>query len=185
MSQKYKTVLTCAFYAEHMSTEIHTSAASGTHTTGGVPHGSTSLTPHIVVSPAEEAIRFYSSSFGARVVDVTRFGDVVAHAVLDFGTGMLTLSDPMESNALIVPDPERGHDYSMALYCPDVDGVTERARAAGTTIREEPSTFVSGDRFSSIVDPFGIRWSVMTRVEDLSPEESARRVEEWAKTQSA
>ena len=42
------------------------------------------------------------------------------------------------------------------------------------------TAFVSGDRFASIRDPFGVRWSIMTRVEDLSPQESARRVAEWA-----
>lgn len=51
---------------------------------------------------------------------------------------------------------------------------------AGAGVREAPSTFVSGDRFASIRDPFGVRWSVMTRVEDLSEEESARRVATWA-----
>ncbi|PXW34011.1 UNVERIFIED_CONTAM: hypothetical protein DES50_102636 [Williamsia faeni] len=35
-------------------------------------------------------------------------------------------------------------------------------------MREAPQTFVSGDRFASIRDPYGIRWSVMNRVEDLS-----------------
>ncbi|KAA9153203.1 VOC family protein, partial [Microbacterium lushaniae] len=55
-----------------------------------------------------------------------------------------------------------------------------RARAAGAIVREEPSTFVSGDRFASIRDPFGVRWSIMSRVEDLTEEESARRVAEWA-----
>ena len=49
-----------------------------------------------------------------------------------------------------------------------------RAEAAGAVIRESLSTFVTGDRHASIRDPFGVRWSVMTRVEDLSEEESAR-----------
>ena len=61
-----------------------------------------------------------------------------------------------------------------------VDAVTARAVAAGAVIREEPATFVSGDRFASTRDPFGVRWSVMTRVEDLSEDESAARVAEWA-----
>jgi PhnB protein len=43
---------------------------------------------------------------------------------------------------------------------------------------------VSGDRFASIVDPFGVRWTVMTRVEDLSSEESAARVARWAEQQA-
>ena len=44
---------------------------------------------------------------------------------------------------------------------------------------------MSGDRFASIRDPFGVRWSIMTRVEDFSEEESARRVAEWAARQQA
>lgn len=47
-------------------------------------------------------------------------------------------------------------------------------------VRERPSTFVTGDRFASILDPFGHRWAVMTRVEDASPEEAEHRLGEWA-----
>lgn len=56
----------------------------------------------------------------------------------------------------------------------------EKAVAAGATVREPATDFVSGDRFASIRDPFGVRWSVMTRVEDLSDAESSARVAEWA-----
>ena len=44
--------------------------------------------------------------------------------------------------------------------------------------------FVSGDRFASIRDPYGVRWSIMTRVEDLSEEQSAARVAQWAASQA-
>jgi hypothetical protein len=37
-------------------------------------------------------------------------------------------------------------------------------------------------QYASIVDPCGIRWSIMTRVADISEEESFRRVEEWGKS---
>jgi PhnB protein len=47
-------------------------------------------------------------------------------------------------------------------------------------VREEPATFVTGDRFASVYDPFGHRWAVMTKVEDVSPEEQERRLAEWA-----
>jgi PhnB protein len=68
----------------------------------------------------------------------------------------------------------------MGVYVPDVDDAVARAVEAGAVIREAPSDFVSGDRYASIRDPFGVRWSVMTRVEDLSEQESVRRVAEWA-----
>ena len=157
-------------------------AATGAHTTNGLPHGSSSLTPFLAIPRAKEAIEFYRDVFGARVVDVTEMGGVVAHAELDFGNGHLQLGEPMPDYHL-VPAPEGEDDcYSMGLYRPDVDAVVERAVAAGATVREAPADFVSGDRFASIRDPFGVRWSVMTRVEDLSEEESAARVAEWAKS---
>ncbi|UOQ56646.1 VOC family protein [Leucobacter allii] len=157
-------------------------AANGAHTTNGMPHGSTSLTPFLAIPGAGEAIAFYRDVFGARVVDVTEMGGAVVHAELDFGTGHLQLGEPMPDYHL-VPAPAGDDDcYSMGLYVADVDAVVERAVAAGATVREAPSDFVSGDRFASLRDPFGVRWSVMTRVEDLSEEESAARVREWAKS---
>ncbi|MEU4378577.1 MULTISPECIES: VOC family protein [Actinomycetes] len=159
-------------------------AADGEHTTNGTPHGATSLTPFLAIPDARGAIDFYRDIFGARVVDVTEMGGVVAHAVLDFGHGLLQLGEPMPDYGLVAA-PEGDQDcYSMGLYCPDVDAVVARAEAAGAVVREAPSTFVSGDRFASIRDPFGVRWSVMTRVEDLSEKESARRVAEWAEQQN-
>ncbi|MER6756500.1 VOC family protein [Micromonospora echinofusca] len=159
-------------------------AADGEHTTNGTPHGATSLTPFLAIPDARGAIDFYRDIFGARVVDVTEMGGAVAHAVLDFGHGLLQLGEPMPDYGLVAA-PEGDQDcYSMGLYCPDVDAVVARAEAAGAVVREAPSTFVSGDRFASIRDPFGVRWSVMTRVEDLSEKESARRVAEWAEQQN-
>jgi PhnB protein len=161
-----------------------TPAATGTHTTNGTPHGATSLTPFLAIPAARGAVDFYRDVFGARVVDVTEMGGIVAHAVLDFGNGLLQLGEPMPDYGLVAP-PEGDSDcYSIGLYCPDVDRMVARAEAAGATIREAPSTFVSGDRFASIRDPYGVRWSIMTRVEDLSEEESAQRVAEWAKQQN-
>jgi PhnB protein len=62
----------------------------------------------------------------------------------------------------------------------DTDAVVARAEKAGATIREAAQTFLSGDRFASILDPFGQRWTVMTRVEDVSKDERDRRLAEWA-----
>ena len=160
-------------------------AANGAHTTNGMPHGSTSLTPFLAIAGAAQAVEFYRDVFGARVVDVTEMGGVVAHAELDFGTGHLQLGEPMPDYHML-PAPEGEDDcYSIGLYVSDVDAAVERAVAAGATVREAPSDFVSGDRFASIRDPFGVRWSVMTRVEDISDEESSRRVAEWAESFSA
>lgn len=158
-------------------------AADGQFTSNGMPHGFTSLTPFLAIPSAREAVTFYEEVFGARTVGVTEFDGVVVHAELDFGQGRLQLGEPNPAYHL-VPSPDGDDDcYSMAFYCSDADALVARAEQAGATIREPLANFVSGDRFASIRDPFGVRWSIMTRVEDLSEEDSAQRVAEWAATQ--
>ena len=147
----------------------------------GKPEGYTTLTPFLVCSPAADAIRFYEEVFGATVVSVMDGPDgSVAHAELDFGHGRLQLSDPNPAFDLVAAPAGTAVSHSTCLYCQDVDAVVARAKERGAVVREEVSTFVTGDRFGSIVDPFGQRWAVMTRVEDVSPEESERRLAAWA-----
>jgi PhnB protein len=147
-----------------------------------VPPGYTSLTPFVVVEGARAAIDFYTAVFGATVVSVMDGPDgTVAHAELDFGHGRLQLSDPNPKFELVAGPAGPAVSHSICLYCPDVDAVVARAAERGATIREEVSTFVTGDRFGSVLDPFGLRWAVMTRVEDVSPEEVDRRLAEWGK----
>lgn len=185
LSRIFKPSRRAPFYRGGMTNQTPTTGVTGAHTTAGRPHSATSLTPFLAIRGAAEAIAFYRDVFGARVVDVTEFGGVVAHADLDFGLGRLQLGEPSPEYHL-VPAPDGDDDcYSMGLYVADVDDVVARAEAAGATVREAPSHFVSGDRFASIRDPFGVRWSIMTRVEDLTDEESARRVAEWAQSFSA
>jgi PhnB protein len=146
-----------------------------------IPEGYTSLTPFLVIDAAAAAIDFYTSVFGAELLEKMDGPDgTVAHAELDFGNGRLQLSDPNPKFGLTAPAVSGSVTHSIVLYCTDVDAVVARAEAAGAIIREPLTTFVTGDRFASIVDPFGQRWAVMTRVEDVSPEERDRRLAEWA-----
>lgn len=148
-----------------------------------IPAGYSSLTPFICVDGAAAAITFYQNVFGADVTERMDGPDgTVAHAELDFGTGRLQLGDPQEAYQIAAPAPGAPATHSIGLYCPDVDEVVARAEEAGATIREPAQTFVTGDRFASILDPFGQRWTVMTRVEDFTPQERERRVAEWAAT---
>lgn len=157
---------------------------SGAHTTGGIPHGFTSLTPFLAIEGAGRAVDFYRDALEARVVDATEIDGVLVHAELDFGNGRLQLGEPTPAYGLVPPPAGGAACYSIGLYHPDVDELLARAVRAGATVREEATTFVSGDRYASITDPFGVRWTIMTRVEDLSEAESARRVATWAAQQS-
>lgn len=161
-------------------------AVTGKYTKNGMPDGFTTITPFIVLQNPAEAIEFYKAVFNARVRDITEFVDdsgkkVIVHAELDFGTGILQLGAANPSYKLVLPPTEDNACYSLAIYVADVDQVFENAVARGAKVREPVSNFVSGDRYASILDPFGVRWSLMTRIEDLSEEESSQRVREWAK----
>ncbi len=152
----------------------------------GKPEGYTTLTPYLVCQPAAEAMDYYVAVFGATVVDRMDGPDgTVMHAELDFGEGRLQLSDPMEGYGLEAPTgAERDRvSSSTCIYVSDVDAVFEAAVERGATVREKPSTFVTGDRFASIYDPYGHRWAIMTKVEDVSPEEARRRLAEWAESE--
>ncbi|AQP51362.1 glyoxalase [Tessaracoccus flavescens] len=160
--------------------ETPSRGVTGTFTTEGRPHGMTSLTPFLALTDAAGAIEFYRDVFGARVIDVTEMNGQLVHADLNFELGQLQVGVPSPDYQLVPPPDDDKACYSLGLYVPDVDAVVTHAVAAGAIVREEPATFVSGDRYASIRDPFGVRWTVMTRVEDLSEEESSRRVAEWA-----
>lgn len=154
--------------------------ANGKHTDNGRPRGFSTLTPFLAVRDARAALSFYTEVFGARLVSSSELEGMIVHAELDFGCGRLQLGEGLEGYNLTPSDPdEETTQFSLGIYVPDVDRVIEAAIARGAFLREPIANFVSGDRFGSIRDPFGIRWSVMTRVEDLSDDESARRVAAW------
>lgn len=155
------------------------------YTEHGRPRTSTTLTPFLAVHPAADAVAFYTEVFGATLqYGVEMPGPAgaqqIVHAVMDFGLGRLELGEPNPAYHLTPPPDGDDASFSLAVYCTDVDAVVDAAVARGATVREPLANFVSGDRFASIRDPFGVRWSVMTRVEDISDEESARRVAEWS-----
>ncbi|MGF7047387.1 putative glyoxalase superfamily protein PhnB [Paenibacillus sp. DS2015] len=134
-----------------------------------------------------EAIEFYKTVFNARVKDITEYPDgkgkkIIVHAELDFGNGFLQLGAANPTYKLGLPPDEDNACYSLGIYLINVDQVFENAVARGAKVRGSVASFVSSDRFGSILDPFGVRWTIMTRIEDLSEEESSRRVAEWPKS---
>ncbi|WP_340030360.1 VOC family protein [Paenibacillus sp. FSL K6-1122] len=170
-----------------MSEQTKHKAVSGKYTNKGTPNGVTSITPFITVKDPSEAIEFYKVVFNARVKDITEHPDgnrntIIVHAELDFGNGFLQLGAANPAYQLALP-PDQDHAcYSLGIYVINVDETIATAVSRGAKVREEIINFASGDRFGSILDPFGVRWSILTRIEDLSEEESSRRVAEWAKS---
>jgi len=158
--------------------------ATGIHVKNGKPAGYTAITPFIVVDNPAEAIAFCEKVFGAKAQSVTAMNvggeRMIVHADLDFGDGYLQLGAANPAYRLVLPPGDGNACYSLGVYVPDVDETLARAVEHGAAVREPAATFVSGDRYASILDPCGIRWTIMSRVEDISEAESFRRVAEWA-----
>jgi PhnB protein len=70
-----------------------------------------------------------------------------------------------------------GTPVSMLLYVEDVDAFVQRAIAPGAKTLTPVETKFYGDRSGSLEDPFGHQWHFSTHVEDVPPEELAKRVQ--------
>jgi PhnB protein len=146
-----------------------------------IPEGYPQVTPYICVEGASAAIEFYGEVLGTteRMRMETPEG-TVSHAELQLGDSLIMLADEFPELGVRSPKAFGGSPVTMSVYVEDVDAVFERALKAGAKALRPPEDQFYGDRSGQFEDPFGHRWSVATHVEDVSPEEMARRAAEEA-----
>ncbi len=106
-------------------------------------------------------------------------GGSIMHAELQIGDSVVMLSDPFPQASTTPPKELGGTSVSIMLYVEDNDSLYKQAVDAGATSLMEPDTMFWGDRMASVQDPFGHSWTIMTHVEDVSPEEMEKRAEQW------
>ena len=149
------------------------------HAVKPVPAGFHTLTPHLIVRGAAQAIEFYKKAFGAE--ELTRMpspdGRTVMHAELQIGDSILFLADEFPEMGARSPKALGGSPVTIHLYVADVDAVFNRAIQAGATAQMPPTDMFWGDRYGKLTDPFGHVWSVATHTEDVPPEEMAKRAQ--------
>lgn len=148
-----------------------------------IPEGFHTITPHMVVKGASDAIEFYKKAFGAE--EIMRMsssdGKSVMHAELRIGDSPLMLCDEFPGSGFLSPSSLGGTTVTISLYVPDVDAVFERAVAAGATVVMPAMDAFWGDRYGKLADPYGHQWGVATHKEDLTPEECQKRADEFMK----
>ena len=141
-----------------------------------VPEGYHNLTPYLIVDGATRAIEFYQKAFGAaELMRIAAPGGKIGHAELQVGDSRIMLAD--EHHDMDAHGPARfgGSPVGLLLYVEDVDAVVARAVAAGAALTRPVADQFYGDRVGGITDPFGHRWWIATRKEDLTSEELHRR----------
>jgi PhnB protein len=141
-----------------------------------IPEGYHTLTAYLAVDDATAAIDFYKKAFGAKErVRMDAPDGKVGHAELEIGDSLIMLSDPFPQTHTKPPKELGGTSAGLFMYSEDVDAAVQKAVDAGATVEMEVEDMFWGDRFGSVLDPFGHLWSISTHVEDLSPEEIAER----------
>jgi PhnB protein len=141
-----------------------------------IPDGYPQVTPYLCVDGADAAIAFYAKVLGTteRMRMLGPDGKV-SHAELQLGDSLVMVADEAPAIGVLSPKTIGGTPVTLSVYVEDIDAVIDRAAQAGATILRPAEDQFYGDRAGQFEDPFGHRWSVATRVEDVSPEEMAKR----------
>jgi uncharacterized glyoxalase superfamily protein PhnB len=144
-----------------------------------IPDGYHTITPHLVIKGAAEAIEFYKQAFGAeelcRMPMPGANGQVkLGHAELQIGDSRLFLADEFPDYGSV--GPNGSSPVSIHLYVTDADAVFDQAVAAGATVSMPLADQFWGDRYGKLIDPFGHHWSIATHLEDPTPEQMKERM---------
>jgi PhnB protein len=138
-----------------------------------VPEGYHTITPYLTVSDLPRQVRFLIEAFdGKQTESVPGASGEVTHAEVRVGDSMVMIGQARGEQT-----PRPGTLY---LYVKDCQAAYERALAAGAKSLMKPSKQFYGDVNAGVEDPLGNRWWIATRVEDVSPEELARRARDRA-----
>jgi PhnB protein len=146
-----------------------------------IPDSYRRVTPCLVVQGGGKALEFYAEVFQA--TERMRFpgpDGTITHAEIQIGDSVVIIEDESPQQGTKAPPPGgvEGAPTSLFIYVEDVDAVIARAVELGAELKRPPQDQFYGDRDGHIVDPFGHGWTVASHVEDVTPEEMARRMTE-------
>jgi PhnB protein len=141
-----------------------------------IPEGYHAVTPYLIVDDAARALEFYEQAFGATELFRMNGPDGrIGHAEIKLGDARVMLADEHPELNARSPRSFGGSPISLLLYVEDVDAVVNQATAAGGKLIRPVADQFYGDRTGGVEDPFGHTWYIATHVEDVAPEELARR----------
>lgn len=139
------------------------------------PKGFNAVTAMISVANIPDAIAFYTDTLGAETVEtlVLPETNITLHATIKISGTTLVLS--FDETAL--PDAGIGH-VTLHHYLDNVEECYERAINNGAHIVSSITQTWWGDLTAVVVDPFGVRWSIAQRTEQLSPGQRKKRFDD-------
>lgn len=135
------------------------------------PEGYTSVAPWVVTDDTGALLDFVAAAFG---------GEELARVPVEDGTighGEIRVGDT------VVLAFDRRPDWPvmpslLRVHVPDADAAVAAAVAHGARVVTEICDSAWGDRGGRVRDPFGNIWWVVSRQEEVAPDEAWRRMSE-------
>src|ERR1700753_2641395 len=134
-----------------------------------IPEGFQTVTPSLNIEGAAEAIKLYEKAFGAKEVYSMKNPDKsgkIMHACLQVGSSKVFLADVVPGTGCGAPSVS-----SFYLYLEDVDAAFKQAKQDGLNEVFAPTDMFWGDRTGTLRDKFGVSWTLVSHVREVSPEE--------------
>jgi PhnB protein len=150
-----------------------------------IPKGFHTATPQLSVSDCARAIEFYKTAFGAKeTMRMPGPNGKILHAEVRIGDSVIFLNDEIPEMGGKSPQTLGGTPAGVALYVKDCDKVFAAATQAGASVRMPLSDMFWGDRYSSIIDPFGHIWDIATHKVNMTPGQMKKAQAEWEAKQA-
>ena len=138
------------------------------------------VTPYLCIRDAAKAIDFYVSAFGARETfkRITDPAGRVGHAEIQIGATTIMLADEHPEHGFVSPLTLKAAHMQLFVAVADADAAVRRAVAAGGRLTKPVQDQFYGHRNGEITDPFGYRWTLSQKIEDVPDDELQRRAAE-------
>jgi PhnB protein len=140
----------------------------------------TEVIPYLCIRDAGKAIEFYVKAFGARetFTRITDSNGRIGHAEIQIGVSTIMLADEHPEHGFLSPLTLKGAHMQFFVAVDDADAAVACAVGAGGRLTRPVQNQFYGHRSGEVTDPFGYRWTLSTKIEDVPDEEMQRRAAE-------
>lgn len=127
--------------------------------------------PYLLVENIEEFIDFVKKTFNGQLnYKLSTHTEQVLRAEIEIGNSVIMVGESKDELGVI--------PWSLYIYVEDCDTIYENALAYGCeSIMPLTNRKHLGERYGGVRDKYGNLWWIATLVEDLSPEERERRLQ--------
>jgi PhnB protein len=150
--------------------------------------------PHLMVNDARAAVEFYKRALGAVELYSSPLPEGAGmHFQVRIGKAIVKITDEAprgrggsapenerieETVALRSPQSLGGTTVVLEMLVDDVDAAYKKAVDAGATPVLPVSDWFWGDRYGILRDRFGHVWALATVLDELTPEQVEKKIEE-------